>query len=401
MGLFVGVAPANADGPVRILLTGDSLTQGFNGDYTWRYRLAKEFARQGKAVDFVGSRKDPYVKAGWTSSRYADPNFDSNHFARTGSTMASLAGWISDEVAEQQPDVVVLMAGVNDFRAEATPGQVDTHLRRWVREAREAKPDVRLIISSVLDARDSRVPDLAQRIAGFNQMLPDTIADLTTDQSPVSQAMTANGWSLSLTTDNLHATPTGESFIAQRVAEALKAAGILTQNPPQYQWTSWNRQPRVGVVVRNQRAVLTWDYQAIDSARVWLRRVGYAANFSAARYARGTMTTTPLVARATYEFRVSFLRGQIATPLGPITRVTAPGAQRPAAVSRVVVNARGVAWTRSALATKYVVKFRKIHRKRWITRQTTRLYVASARVKQARVWAVNSAGSSAMRAGAR
>ena len=60
-------------GPVSLLC---SITQGFNGEYTRRYRLDKEFIRQGVDVDFVGSRRDPYVKAGFTTSTYADPGFD-------------------------------------------------------------------------------------------------------------------------------------------------------------------------------------------------------------------------------------------------------------------------------------------------------------------------------------
>ncbi len=113
------------------------------------------------------------------------------------------------------------------------------------------------------------------------------------------------------------------------------------------------------------------------------------------------MTTSALAPRTAYEFRVALVRGRAVTPLGPATVVTAPALPRPAAVSRVVVNARGVSWTRSTLATKYVVKFRKIRKKRWITRQTTGLYVVASRVKTARVWAVNSSGYSPMRAGVR
>jgi lysophospholipase L1-like esterase len=402
LGLLVGVSPAHAADPLRVLLTGDSITQGFHGDYTWRYRLAKEFARQGKAVDFVGSRSDPYVKAGWTSAQYADPNFDSDHFAVTGSTLGQLANWIGDELRVQRPDLVVLTGGINDLRGGSTAAQTDSHLRRWINEVRSEAPTLPIVVSPVLDAIDPGRPGLSDRINAYNALARDTVDKLAADGAPITMADTTRGWSaMSHTAENLHPTATGETLIAQRIAETLHQLNYLTQKPDIYRWTSWNRQPRVRVVVENQRAVLTWDYQALTGARVWIRRVGHAASFPLTRYAAGTMTTSPLVGRGQYEFRVQFIRGRMATPLGPITRITAPVPPRPAAVSRVVVDAARVHWTRSALATHYIVKFRRAKAKRWVTRTTTGLQLTAARVKRARVWAVNVGGRSAMRAGAR
>lgn len=404
MGILGGVAPVNAANttPLRVLLTGDSITQGFHGDYTWRYRFAKEFARQGKPLDLVGSRTLPVVKPRYTYSQYIDPNFDKNHFAQGGSTLGQHMGWIADEVRVQKPDVIVLHCGINDLRNGASPETTRDRLRTWILAVRAVQPTVSIVISPVLDAIDPARPTLSERINNYNGLARETVTGLNTPQAPITMAETTRGWSVvAHTAENLHPNPTGETLMAQRIAETFVRLGYLSGPISIYRWTSWNRQPRVRVLVRNQRAVLSWDAQAISGARVWRRRVGHAASFPATRYGGGTMTTSALVPRATYEFRVQLIRGRTATPLGPITRVTVPAPRRPAAVSRVVVNARGISWTRSALATKYVVKFRKIRKKRWITRQTTGLYVVSPRVKQARVWAVNSAGRSPMRAGTR
>ena len=54
----VPLAAADATQPVRILLLGDSVTQGSIGDWTWRYRLWQHFADAGVAVDFVGPESD-------------------------------------------------------------------------------------------------------------------------------------------------------------------------------------------------------------------------------------------------------------------------------------------------------------------------------------------------------
>jgi hypothetical protein len=41
-------------GAIGMMVVGDSISQGFEGDFTWRYRLWEWFSSQGLAVDFVG-----------------------------------------------------------------------------------------------------------------------------------------------------------------------------------------------------------------------------------------------------------------------------------------------------------------------------------------------------------
>jgi hypothetical protein len=42
---------------ISIMVVGDSISQGFEGDWTWRYRLWEWFQTEGVAVNFVG----PYI----------------------------------------------------------------------------------------------------------------------------------------------------------------------------------------------------------------------------------------------------------------------------------------------------------------------------------------------------
>ncbi len=408
LGLVIGLScvalPAHAaTAPAaRILLTGDSVTHGFHGDYTWRYRLAGEFTRQGIPVDFVGSRTSPYVKAGWSSAQYAEPNFDSDHFALGGSTLRLQAEWIAAEVTTQRPDVIVLACGVNDLRNGTTPAQTDLRLRAWIAAARAAKPDVRIIISPVLDAIDPARAWLHQAIRDYNALVAVTVPELSTPASPVTLSDTTRGWSAqSLTAENLHPTPTGETLIAQRIAETFHHLGDLPGTPAIYRPTAWNRIARVQATIKDQRAVLTWDHQALTAGRISVRRLGYPASLPATNYVGGTATTPILVPGASYEFRVQFVRGRIATPFGPIAAITAPRAPPPAAVSRVVVNGAGIRWTRSPTATHYLVSYRRAQARRWVTVRTTGLAIRTTRAKRARVWAINGGGRSPMRAGVR
>ena len=331
MGVLSGVPPAHAasPGPLRILMTGDSITQGFHGDYTWRYRLWREFRRQRVSADFVGSRSGPVVGAGFGSSSYLDPNFDRGHYAQVGTLLQAQAGRIGREIRSQTPDMIVLACGVNDLRHGATPAQAGQYLRNWIDSARQAKPDVRMILALVLNATDPQKPWLPQRIAEYNALVRTAAAELSTPLSPISVAETTRGWSVPTHThDNLHPNPTGETLIAQRFAETFHRLGVLPQAPALYRYTTWNRQPRVRVVLRGRRAVLSWDSQAVSGVRVWMHRAGRRANFSAVIHRGSSLTTGRLARRSTYEFRVQLTRARMSTPLGYVTRIRVPRAHR-------------------------------------------------------------------------
>ncbi len=57
------------DSATRVLLFGDSITQGRPGDWTWRYRLWQQLRDTGRPVDFVG----PAENLVGDSLDYADP----------------------------------------------------------------------------------------------------------------------------------------------------------------------------------------------------------------------------------------------------------------------------------------------------------------------------------------
>ena len=116
-------APPPAADPVRILVVGDSMTQGSSGDWTWRYRLWQHLAGHGVPVDFVGPRDDLWdnVTGLFGSHAYVDPAFDSDHAARWGRSMTLVEADkgdipIGQLVTDYHPDVVVEMLGVNDLQ---------------------------------------------------------------------------------------------------------------------------------------------------------------------------------------------------------------------------------------------------------------------------------------------
>jgi lysophospholipase L1-like esterase len=213
---------AHADTQLRIMLAGDSITQGFDGDFTWRYRLDQEFGRQQVPVDFVGPRhytyggSDAYLVTGW----------DSDHDATGGTTLNAQLGHITADMSAYRPDVVVALYGTNDLHNGATPDELMSRWRAYVAEVRVVRPDVTLVLGEVYSAR-------VRTRADSNAKLNALAAELTTEESPVLVADLDSPEMVIArdTYDRTHPTPTGETLIAQRVAEALEARGMLPAVP--------------------------------------------------------------------------------------------------------------------------------------------------------------------------
>ena len=397
------VDPGSTDpqpsGPLRLLLTGDSITQGFHGDFTWRYRLARELTRQGVDVDLVGSKSTPYLIGDWPSSDYADPTFDSDHFATVGTRLADQVPLIGAEVEAQRPDVIVVELGVNDLRHDATPAQTLELFRAWLSAVRGVREHVTVVVSPVLAAQDSTRPGLSAAAAEYDSLLTAALPSLATEDSPVVLARTDQGWDpTTFTVDGLHPNPTGETHIAQRIAEALHSLYYLPQAPQVFASVPWTRTLAPTVLSSPTTTRLTWRSQAVTGARIWWRRDGYAGRASVAAYGRGRYYFHGLVPGARYTFRLQLVRQRLTGPWGPAVTAVVPRPPRPVAVSRVLIGSTGVRWTASTGATSYLVSVHLAGTRSWsAVRSTTGLRWSARRVAGARVWAVNAGGRSAAR----
>lgn len=209
--------------PVRILLVGDSVTQGSAGDWTWRYRLWEHLRDTGTRVDLVGPRDDLLDRATSTfgSQEYVDPHFDRDHAARWGMTLAAPDWPIEQLVRDYRPDVVVEMLGLNDLTwREDGPDQVEQELATFVRDARSANPDVDVVLTELPQVWFEGVPRL-------DLMLPTLARRLDSSDSRVVVASTSAGAAENVDTyDPAHLSATGEVRVAAGVADALARLGI-------------------------------------------------------------------------------------------------------------------------------------------------------------------------------
>ncbi|MFJ3793120.1 fibronectin type III domain-containing protein [Kitasatospora sp. NPDC090091] len=240
--------------PLRVLVVGDSMTQGMEGDWTWRYRLWEWFRDQHVAVDFVGpyrGTKQPDAPTGPpgppplqgetvdnpsaatppVTGAYAQgvpAGFDSDHFAVWGRQAAQDKELIGPVVAQYQPDLVLFGIGFNDmgWLVSDAPGTLDS-VKTMVDRARAAKPDLRFAVANVpmrplIDGRQ----DLIVKTRQYNIMLANAIPSWSTSVSPVKLVDWEGAYSCDTNTcpagyDNLHPNALGEFQIASAYERTL------------------------------------------------------------------------------------------------------------------------------------------------------------------------------------
>lgn len=206
-----GESLAARQSALRVLVVGDSMTQGQQGDYTWRYRIWQWFQENGIAAKFVGpysgtvppesaSPPSPPPLYGATASTtqagtnggYAkdvDSGFlsNSNHFAVWGRAAAVDKGLIAGVLQQTPADMMLLMLGFNDmgwFYSDA-PGTIDS-IGTLIANARSVNPNLKFAIANVpqrsfIGGRQ----DLVDNTNIYNGLLPGAISQWSTAQSPI------------------------------------------------------------------------------------------------------------------------------------------------------------------------------------------------------------------------
>lgn len=271
---------AASDTAPRVLIVGDSVTHGANGDFTWRYFFSKAF---GSSIDLVGPNTT--TRDGGT---YADTTFDQDHAARWGMALWEMmnmpgptAPRIGDLVANQNPDVIVEQLGVNDFVfMNQTPDSMIQLVREFVAEARAVKSDVDFVLGTVPQTWIANVP-------AYNAMLPALAAELTTSDSRVVVSST-QAYDMNVDTyDTVHPTKSGDIKIAQGMTAAMNSLGyagtVVIEAPPVVEEPTVEQpKPIVKPTAPKLRAKaerrgwvkLTWSkVKGSKATRVWFRDV--------------------------------------------------------------------------------------------------------------------------------
>lgn len=364
--------PAAAAEPVRVLIIGDSVSQGSSGDWTWRYRLWQhlESTSPGR-VDLVGSRNDvwDYLADRPGSQEYVDPAFDRDHAARWGMTLAFADAPVDDLVETYRPDVVVEMLGTNDLLfLTHSPERVEQDLENFVSAARSADPEVDVVLAEITQTWFSGAPEV-------NDLLAEGAAGLDSDTSRVLLAQTDDDYTRAADTfDGSHPNAQGETKIAAAVADQLAVLGIGTR--PLRPLAAVPLGPRIPSVLTGEvgagRATLSWTRSpGAATTQVQQRDMTAGGGWTVVADDETGLTWTPAVPLDhEMQFRVLPRKGwlvaapEIASDVVTLTVPSLPG--RPVVAARARGQRSAVAsWRGVQRAETYTVELRRKGRRAW------------------------------------
>jgi lysophospholipase L1-like esterase len=224
---------AEAAAPARLLLVGDSITEGTDGDTSYRCDLWNAL---GGAVDFVGALSN--------GGNCGSPGFDADHSAQGGITTA---GWVDDLGPASfalNYDAALVHLGTNDVNGvdfdwtQAYVNGLEVEYRNLIAGLRQNNPGVTIYLAQIIPCRFGGNPTSGylgcdvthnggldnnnQPVDGINDVWARIAGDSSTATSPIVLVDHRNGFSLSdLKADGVHPNGSGKAKMAAKWAAAL------------------------------------------------------------------------------------------------------------------------------------------------------------------------------------
>lgn len=155
--------------PVRILPLGDSITFGTGittrqGGY--RNQLYQLLTNSGYQVDFVGTKTDS------NNPTLPDRNHEGNGGFRIDQIQAGVSGWL-DSI--EDPDVILLLIGTNDFSQKYNIQSAGTRLSNLIGDLAVKRPFARIVVSTLPPRTDDAALETQQ--LSFNASIPGIVSN--------------------------------------------------------------------------------------------------------------------------------------------------------------------------------------------------------------------------------
>jgi lysophospholipase L1-like esterase len=171
----------NKGAPVKIMPIGDSITEGKYTQGGYRKPLYQMFKNNGYSVTFVG-KEDNGDSANDTgfSTGMEDPNHEGYGSARIGmllnggTTEKHTALPIKTSLANNNPDVVLILLGTNDIFGITATDRMRQTLEKLVNTIFEQNPNITVVLASIppISKTEARNAD----VNAYNAVLPGIVA---------------------------------------------------------------------------------------------------------------------------------------------------------------------------------------------------------------------------------
>ena len=220
--MWASAIPARAQAaPIRIMPTGDSITEGASGDATYRYFLWQALVNAGNSVDFVGTM------TGVSSGAPKYPNFDQNHEGHSGWRADRMANSATSWATSSAAQIVLLHAGTNDLVQSQTVASTIIDLTNIIKRMRTANPQMTFLMAKIIP-----IAGMTSLVQQLNTAIGTLATQMNTATSRVVAVDLYTGFSVTtdLKADGIHPTESGYQKMANNWATAL--APFLTSTPP-------------------------------------------------------------------------------------------------------------------------------------------------------------------------
>ena len=212
---------ADEDGPGhtghRLMVLGDSITEGLDGQPTWRSLLHDEWTADGLDVVMVGDR------SGTAWGRPLDTIADDRHQATAGRRSDELIPAAIDALTTHRPDLVLVHVGTNDLLQGRTSATASAQLDALLAAVHAELPDTHVVIATIGGCATWRCGDLDAAVDVFNDDLRAFVDERRIAGRRVSLADLAVGFDAeTMTFDGLHPDAAGDRHLADGWAAAVE-----------------------------------------------------------------------------------------------------------------------------------------------------------------------------------
>jgi lysophospholipase L1-like esterase len=236
--------------PLRIMPLGDSITAGYVDNYSWktpftfgyRGRLHTLLTRAGYDFQFVGESSEPFDGQLGVPKIVTVPDLrplgQNRHRGYGGSVIGNLIqgmpktnGGLAAWLKADQPDIVLLMIGINDiahFGNVGEPVPAEQNLQHLVQTIVDTVPAAHVIVAQIAPYQTGQNTDSVQR---YNAFIKKTLVPLFVNQGrsvhtvdQYANFLTANGKvDKSLYANIAHPNQTGYARMAKTWFQAIQA----------------------------------------------------------------------------------------------------------------------------------------------------------------------------------